>query len=209
MKFLNRGPNWIVPFLLAATGWLGCRSDTEPIPLRSPDWHTPIVTGIVITDELGNELGTWGTPSEFGAPEYPRTPSNGSVPTKPALASPYPNPTNGLQGIQYALPAASYVKLWIVPAVLDGKQNESYQFSSAAFAAPGGLAIRKLSDETQPAGVHHVQWDTLDDNRQPVPAGFYRIYCQIDDLLLWRDVFIARDPCDLPSGLRSGEGACD
>jgi hypothetical protein len=200
-KVLLRQPQ-ILLTLLASLLCLGCRSK-ETIPLRSPDFRTPVVTGIVITDEVGNELGIWGNPSEFGAPESTQPLSVRDVPRRPELASPYPNPTNIQLTIQYALPRSSHVKLWIVPAVLEGQEQEPLQFANASFAVPGGLAIRKMIDQVQPAGIHSVQWNTFDDNRQPAPAGFYRIYCQIDELLLWRDAFLFRDPCDLPLGLRN------
>jgi hypothetical protein len=46
-----------------------------------------------------------------------------------------------------------------------------------ALYSPDGRLVRRVLDETKPAGTHSVEWDGLDDGGRPVPPGVY--FCRL------------------------------
>ncbi len=78
---------------------------------------------------------------------------NGTIPEKFALNQNYPNPFNPETTIEYHLPQSSDVKL----VVYDVR----------------GQMVRELVPGNQPAGYHHVVWDSRNSAGQKVATGIY------------------------------------
>ena len=76
-----------------------------------------------------------------------------SIPERVNLYQNFPNPFNPSTIIRYELPKDSQVKL----DIFDVK----------------GRYIRSLSDNTEAAGTHNVQWDSRDSQGRKVPNGVY------------------------------------
>lgn len=70
---------------------------------------------------------------------------------RPARAS--PNPFAARTAIEFTLRAAARVELFV--------------------ADPAGRVIRRFGDSNRGAGPHRVEWDGLDDDGRPTPAGVY------------------------------------
>ncbi|MEW6412748.1 MAG: FlgD immunoglobulin-like domain containing protein [Candidatus Zixiibacteriota bacterium] len=75
------------------------------------------------------------------------------LPRKFSVSQNYPNPFNPTTTIQYALPERAKVTLDIYNIL--------------------GQKVRRLVDETQPAGTHTVVWDGRNETNQPVATGLY------------------------------------
>jgi hypothetical protein len=181
-----------------------CRSPNSPTPLRAPGLQTPVATGLFITLEDGPVVvAVFGNPSSnptFGSSNAGRL-TTGDLPTRFYLHVPYPNPNNGGAAIHFQLPTQSTVTVYIVPAGFMSPEGRIIQFSNATISVAGGLAIDVLVDRNLPAGVHAVNWSGRDQDGQPLPDGFYRIYAEINGHLLWQDALLLRDPCNAPPGL--------
>lgn len=76
-----------------------------------------------------------------------------AVPVEYALEANYPNPFNPTTRIEYALPQAGMVRLIIYDVA--------------------GREVRRLVNETLPAGRHAVEWNGLDDGGRPAASGLY------------------------------------
>jgi hypothetical protein len=87
----------------------------------------------------------------------PPTVTESLVPTDFTLYPAYPNPFNPQTTLRYALPEASQVILAI------------YNLQ--------GAAIKTIIQAPQPAGVHSISWDGIDQQGKIVPAGIY--LCQL------------------------------
>ncbi|NIV10260.1 MAG: hypothetical protein GWN62_02850 [Aliifodinibius sp.] len=192
-----------------------CRSPNSPIPLRAPNLRTPVATGIFITDETGPDIiGVFGNPSSKPTTSNSNSDPTwdniaGNIPVRFQLEVPYPNPNNGDMTIRFALPKESIVTIYIVPASFMNHEGQIIQFSNATINLPGGLAIDLLFNRNAAAGVYSVVWSGRDQSGRPFPDGFYRIYMEVNEHLLWQDALLLRDPCNAPAGLPTfGEKGC-
>jgi hypothetical protein len=79
--------------------------------------------------------------------------SDNRTPTEYALNNPVPNPFNPTTTITFALPKASHVELTIFDV--------------------RGQVVATLLDEDHGPGIFSVQWEGLDNQRQPVASGVY------------------------------------
>jgi len=89
-----------------------------------------------------------------------------SVPTEYKLLPNFPNPFNPQTAITWHLPLESHVKLTIFNML--------------------GQAIRVLTDERRPAGIHTILWDGMDDQGRSVPSGVYIYRLHAGDKVFFR-----------------------
>lgn len=162
---------------------IGCRDIDAP--MRAPNLQSPVVTGINLTDDMGREMGIWGRPSD----------KTGNMSMGIFLAV-YPNPSDGVFVIRYDLMKAAHVKMWAVRARTDDELNDK-SFGGSTLFAPDDLALRILVDQYKETGHYAVEW-RRDSN---ITEGFYRIYLESNDHLIWRDVAVF-EPCNLPLDLQ-------
>ena len=87
-----------------------------------------------------------------------------------------------------------HIKLWISPATYEGIDSENnIYFLNGNYLKAGGLAVAELINETLAPGDHLVRWRGEDFDNNLVPNGFYRVYIQAKDVLLWKDILIITD----------------
>lgn len=98
-------------------------------------------------------------------------PSSG-LPKQFALHHNYPNPFNPNTIIQYALPIASEVKLFIFNML--------------------GKKVKVLVDKKQSAGYYTIQWDGRDDAVVPVATGIYFYRLQTEDWVQTKKMMLVR-----------------
>ena len=178
------------------------------IPLHPSTFDPPIVTGIVFTNEFGDQLDVWGTitnPSSAGGRVNRPTNIHASPTQRFTLLPPSPNPANGSIAINYGLGVQSHVNVWISRAIGPGESvNTDINVMNGRFFAAPGTAIRELvRDRDSSPGWYRLRWDGRDNNGLRMPSGFYRWYVQSDDLLLWYDVLLAWQESDIPVNIRS------
>lgn len=190
------------------TAFISCSvTESESPPVFSPDHKTPVTGGIIITGETDpTEIGIWGnpvSPKEWGLSDQPRPNYPSKFPTHVWLESPYPNPTNGPCQISFMLDYMKKVRIYIVPARLSGTPDNSSSFAAGGlYISQQGIAIKVLADGAHNAGHYMFNWDGTDSRNNKVPAGFYRVYLEAGDNLLWRDIWVYRQKGDLPAELR-------
>lgn len=198
----------IFTLCIFCTAFISCSvTESENQPVYAPDNKTPVTGGIILTCQTDpTEIGVWGNPvnpEEWRLHGQTRPNHASGIPWRVWLSSPYPNPTNVQSNIQFSLPYATNVRLYIVPARLSGTPDKSNSFvTGGLFAAPQGIAIKVLVDGSLNAGNYTNRWDATDSRNNKVPAGFYRVYMEAGDNLLWRDIWIYRQKEDLPAELR-------
>jgi len=214
--------------LLLATVFFSCKSPNEnEIPPLSPDMSQPVATGIYITNSTCPEpIGVLGNPSDgssatsVGYPTFSVNSGNkidsvtvlkrvsavspvSVIPTVVKLDNPYPNPFVGSCVIDFSLPVQSFVELYVVPARWVGENSNDINSSAGAVtAAPKRTAIAILVRGQKSAGMYSCHWNTYYQNRNHLPAGFYRIYLRVGDTVCWHDVLLYNETTDLPVGLR-------
>jgi len=109
------------------------------------------------------------TPNRIGAEaEEIATP----LPEHIALSPNYPNPFNAQTVIEYALPEAARVRLVVYNLV--------------------GQMVRKLVDETQPAGYKRILWDGRNEYGGEMSSGIYFLQLMIDRQKLLRKMLFQR-----------------
>jgi hypothetical protein len=59
-----------------------------------------------------------------------------------------------------------------------------------------------LKNHSSSVGRYRYVFDGKINNAY-LPAGFYRVYLEADNHLLWKDILIARSKADLPPELRN------
>lgn len=160
--------------LLLALLLIGCDATTDP-PERAPQGlGPPIATGLFLTDEDGMSLGEWGRPTEGGL----RT---------------YPNPSLGSFVIRFDMPRSGRVRCWVVAALAPDEATgpRTTQVAGGSVLVGGAAPVAILLDETVSAGWHELVWNTggIGSGGRPTPTGFYRIFLQTEDALLFNDHF--------------------
>lgn len=186
--------------LLATLAVMACSRNQVT---EEPPPAAPIFTGLHVTSEDGRVLRTWNTPAD--PLDSPRSGGGlgGPAITKLTFDNPFPNPASGGLNIGFSLPAPGTVT---VRAAREPRAGESgtamTTFYGNAQAAKGLILARTIGDGTFGAGSYTYRWNFLGDTTQVAPAGYYRIFVQSEDTLLWHDVFLFRTPDDLPQGLR-------
>ena len=170
---------------------MACRDGEAP--MRAPNLQSPVVTGIRLTDEMGNEIGAWGDPSD-----KPQDPSGGLFITT------YPNPSDGIFTIRYDVLKRTHVKMWAVRSRTNDESKARIAGGTVLFS-PDDLADRVLVNQVKETGHYSVLW-SRDNN---IAEDFYRIYLKSDESFVWVDVAIFA-PCNLPLDLQDFFGwECD
>lgn len=114
--------------------------------------HTDVgVTGMFYWVEPADADGHAGSPG----PALEATATSATLPSRPALAGPVPNPFNPSTVLELALPAAGPVRAVV------------YDLA--------GRRVRVLHDGPLPAGRHALRWDGRADGGAPVASGSYRV----------------------------------
>lgn len=171
--------------ILAASLFTSCSSSVDsPITIDSGSM-APIVTGIRLTAETGQKMGTWGNPTDGPEPV-------GSSGRPRGLFALAPNPSVGTTPLRYRLEKRSTVRLWVVRARLAGAIGPDMEsIIGAQVVAPRMIVVRTLdSGSAREAGDHVMEWDATDDTGRRVPEGFYRIFLSIDNTIYWRDLLL-------------------
>lgn len=186
--------------------FISCDNPTQNIFLHSPDYQTPIVSGLRITSTSGPEvIATWRKPYDTDQ-EKKKPPNNYfQVPDPSDLRCPYPNPANASVSVPFVLAEDYEVSCWAVPATLpENSSSEKTHYFNSLLPSPTGYAIATLLyKEIKSEGAHDIEWDN-----KSLPAGFYRIYLQINSIgsqhyetLFWRDVLLYHRVSDIPYDL--------
>ena len=193
---------WIALWGVLLSFIVGCQ-DAAPTDLPlAPEYATPVATGIYLTSAASPVIiGVWGNPADH----VPSSQPGGSLPATFNVPPVYPNPSDGSTVIEFGLPVAAAVAVWIVPARGAGETGNDFTVAwGALLPSPQRLAIAypiPLSPRT--FGVHRLTWDGRDGFGNPVPSGFYRVYVRFQQDIYWRDMFLYRDLADIPAGMRT------
>lgn len=170
-------PVWVIILITL----YGCRGPNEPVPLWAPGLSRPFIPGIIWTDETGNDLG------KIGDPQIPLDPT-GLL----ELYGPYPNPTHYDIRVNFTLSRPAQVRSWVVRGIgfTENKRYSSYtQVGTHVVATPGEPAVFVLDDQDIPMGNNLL----LIEINETWDDGYYRIYVQADDVLLWADFLFLTD----------------
>ncbi len=170
-------------------------------PLRgnlfhSPDFQIPIVPGLRITSDKGPDvIAIWRKPYDSENSNI----KNGFPISEAYLDCPYPNPSDGYYDIRFRIAKTSTVGSWIVVASLpETKQSEGVQYFGGYLPSPTGKAVAiLLNNEIKQPGYYLLVFHAS----KSLPAGFYRIYLQVDANLYWRDILLYKKRQDIPPDL--------
>ncbi|MES2765240.1 MAG: FlgD immunoglobulin-like domain containing protein [Bacteroidota bacterium] len=171
----------ILLFITLAIASLSCDSYTDPLSTRAPTLiltEEPTVTGIWMSDVVGNSLGAWGNPAiPDTSDEYSRVYGT-------------PNPVLEAMTFSFMLPKQSNTRVFIVRAHLAGTQ-EINSVGGAVMAESKDIIVRTFPPGTRPAGEFSFTWDGMDDDGRRLPTGFYRIYVVTQQRVMFFDIYFA------------------
>lgn len=159
----------------------GCSDSNEYNPISVQYLNPPIVTGMILTDAMGNPTGAWGNPT--------------------STLEVYPNPTDGPVVISLWVEDACRLRVWIVKAYGPGESfTPLVSFAGGEVYAGYGAPVRILFDDEVSGGRGFgFFWNSADDSGNALPSGFYRIYVMVDRSIYWGDMFLARECAEIPA----------
>ncbi|MBL7994470.1 hypothetical protein JNM05_03785 [bacterium] len=164
-------------------GLTSCR-DADDTPMRTPNLQAPIVTGLYVTNDFVT-LETWREPS-----------SGGNIGVFPSI-------TSMRCATRFILPETGSATVWITSAYLKNG-NLLNSLGAGQFANIPGVAVWTYSEQNYSGGVlNSVQWDLKDDQGNKVKPGFYRVFVQTDDDVLFTDMFVYHDCSDIPHDIKT------
>jgi hypothetical protein len=120
---------------------------------------TPDTTGLsLLPYDLAGNVRVWNSVIDMGCYEFGAPPATNDDPVAPQLsggisATNYPNPFNPETSIRFHLPQSGLTEICV------------YNLK--------GQMVRRLLSDNLVAGMHTVQWNGRDDNKQPVASGMY------------------------------------
>lgn len=189
-----------VLLLLAVATVAGCDSNTDVVYPRAPGGETPVAGAIEWRTPNNAQLGVIGTGSiggsiQLGTPALDDDRDCGEVecavaPERLSMGSVYPNPTPGRATVQFDLPGATEVIVFVVAALPPGNAP-SAQFGtelSARIYRPGGYPVATPVIDQFSAGSQAVALDFTEMAGGTLPQGYYRVYVQTPYRVAWRDV---------------------
>lgn len=173
----------ILIFFWVSLGLAGCR-DADNAPMRTPDFHAPIVTGLYVTNHFAT-VETWRDPSYHG--------QVGAFPSITSLST----------DVRFILSQTSDATVWVTPAVMKGEELLS-SAGGGLYAQIPGAAIWTFPKQQYSGGLTNVvEWDLKDDQGNKVKPGFYRVYVQAEDDVLFSDMFVYHDCSDIPPDIKT------
>jgi hypothetical protein len=123
------------------------------------DAGTPDISSLsLLPYDLAGNMRVWNSVIDMGCYEFGAPPVASDDPVAPQLsggisATNYPNPFNPETSIRFHLPQSGLTEICV------------YNLK--------GQMVRRLLSENLVAGMHTVQWNGRDDNKQPVASGMY------------------------------------
>lgn len=176
-----------------------CSNEMGVTPAYNPGWQPPIVEGLQLTNEFGEPINIWGTPSYNannlvnGNSFRSRFLNSGKV---------YPNPSCGTITLKFGLPQSEKVKIWITPARWINNSKINYDMNNLLVTGEGGRAIDILANGSEEfsAGLHIFDWPRSNIQRK-ISSGFYRVYFKSQEKTIWIDFYLGCNRDKNPKGL--------
>jgi hypothetical protein len=194
--------------VLIIVGLNSCNNATDPLEVSNPVYGIPIVPGLLITGREGPEtIGIWRNPHlpngeyHYCVNCYDNIEIDIPGPLNIRLETPYPNPTDSIMTIQFALSTDTKVSLWLVRAKLPEDNAENIGNTSGGIFVSSNNKIELLKDLPLVTGVHRVAYGWNSGEGESLSGGFYRVYFKADGHTLWCDVLFAKEINDLPPDL--------
>jgi len=191
-----------------------CNNSTGPDEESIFVFETPVINGIIITNsDSPDEIGRWRNPQyppgirysvgKYSTENNVETEVPHALPTILNIDHPFPNPTTDVVAIQYSLPVAAEVSVWIVKGRLPEEDPSGIKTGSGGvFVSPKNqIAAVIINNQSLTVGYYRVIFNGRVGDEY-LPTGFYRIYLKADNHLLWKDILIARSKADLPPELK-------
>ncbi len=158
---------------------------------------SPVVTGLWLIDATGRAKGAWGNPTSPNP-----APDSGNE-FEFSFSVPVPNPSNEKVVISFNNPSATRIKIFVVRAYLSGVETkDANTIGGGAISKSDHVVVSTLSENVMQAGHFSILYNWTDDKKNPLPAGFYRIYLIRGNKVYWHDALLTRSLDDLPPSLR-------
>jgi len=152
-----------------------------------------VTEGLFLTDPSGYQFGTWGNPLEHPDVGTMHVPDTGSIlipQTVFRMSQLYPNPGNSSVSIEFATAMSGFtVRAWVVRILGPGEPLNNLNFNAGAEVFHDQSPVVRHLDFNYGSNPGHyvIQWDCKDDAGDITSDGFYRIFLQLNDYILWRD----------------------
>jgi hypothetical protein len=164
----------ILPFL--GLLFLTACNKKEDVSVRTGDLDVPLVTGFEYRDDLGNTL------MHVGVPNIKNREAGISLYT-------YPNPSRNKFAVDlstYFWPTVPEVEthIWVTAARIDGMQPQ-LNFAGSYTPVIGGQPL--IEFKNLPYQSNQIMLDL-----SAFPAGAYRVYARVGEVLLWDNILLQK-----------------
>lgn len=157
---------------------IGCDKEYET---RLADLKTPVCTGFYLTDQMGYDYKI------IGHPNVKRNDSpDGNANNSNHHLAVFPNPAYSDRiyiAVISKLPSRNKT-VWMVAATVDIEMEPMYQVMNSSYLIAGGNPV--FSSENDSSFISRVDLSNI-------PEGYYRVYCQVDDVLLWDNIIFLKE----------------
>lgn len=170
-----------------------------------------IVTGIYKTNTSGEVYEVWGTPSsQRGGNLKSKDPDvsdeeDVGIATFSSFEIPFPNPFIASTTVQFQIPVATTVSIWLETAYLP---QSDYPLPNQNRVERIFRKIFLLKESKMSAGSFSFIFSTLlneddefDENGEQIAPGFYRVFIQAGSHISFHDVYIGGKGVNPPPGL--------
>lgn len=170
---MNRIPAIFLLFCLLS---FACKKESETV--RLCNLQTPVITGFQFVDATGNYIGKIGEPNT-NTSVYLNNSGTSSI----AMFI-YPNPSHGMIAIQIKADDISDAKIWISRAIYNGAPSDIANLAGCNTMVAGGYPVFQML-KVNSKSVMVDLFNTGD--------GYYRVYIQIHDILLWDNLIVSKN----------------
>ena len=170
-----------IPIIFALCLLFSCSKKDD---LAVPSLQTVTISGYQVRDELGNIAGDVGFPDiRIGnVTNYYSTEND-------FFFISFPNPSTSHVLVSVQSKSHAIAKLWMVKASLStsAQTEQSVQMLGANQFVSGGNTVFEI--DSLPVFSSHSLFSL---NYENVPNGYYRLYLQMDNILLWDNIVVSK-----------------
>ena len=173
-------PSIALLILFLLFNFSSCKEKNNDDPILS---NIPKATGFIFTDQWGSTMEVFGDPSNYSS-EFSQI-----LDTAVTIVC-FPNPCRTILTVEVENAGVSTGKAWVVQADYDNSENPiTYEMSNPLDSSNEDTLIQI----TYTFQSIENPWQALHLDFTELPEGYYRVFFELEDVLLWNDIVRVND----------------
>jgi hypothetical protein len=185
-------------FILSFLFLISCHQYDDPHTIKEHlnTYTIPpaVVTQIIRTNEKGDSLGILGYDIKSNKPPFYY---DGHSSLHIGYIYPYPDPFTKEIHLELSNPIYDiYCKFWLISAVfIDDYNGSNYDVGNQFYNSMKNKKLFEVGPFYLKAGEYKYTFNFKDkeNNKNLYPAGYYRIYLQLNNYIYWHDILFDPD----------------